>query len=100
MARIRLASHIQTVKLMIGHIVATTKGGEQHRYPYERLTEAQEMKLRKMAQPPKKRQTIKSSPDSGRRHNRGYSPAADVASRCVLVSANGRLAGVVEVENV
>lgn len=94
MAKSRLpqVKFISKVTLAIGRIIVETKSGKERGFPYEQLTEAQEIKLRAMADPLPKKQTIKVSKSRSaslprKRHN--Y--AAEVArTDVVFVSANGQ----------
>lgn len=89
--RVTQKRFISKVERLIGRYLVTLISGRQCSFSYDRLTKLQDTRLFAMSQPIPQRQSIKSSPDSGRRHNRNYNAAADVAQRTVLVSAgNGK----------
>lgn len=92
MAKVKLPQtrFISKVTLSIGRIIITTKSGKERSFPYERLTEAQENKLRAMAQPIAKRQEVKRSKSRSASKPRKTFNYAEQASRAVFVTANGR----------
>jgi hypothetical protein len=121
MAKVILVRNIQSVKLMIGRIIVTTGSGKQHSYPYERLTAAQETKLRSMAAPLPMRQPKPSRSRSASKPRKTFNYAEQIArmdtvsglcvscqfgnhcgscpccrGRSILVNVGGEFAGVLE----
>jgi hypothetical protein len=97
MAKIRLARNIQSVKLMVGRIIATTGSGKEVSYPYERLTAAQETKLRSMAAPLPMRQSKPSRSRSASMPRKTFNYAAQVVQMdSILINVGGEFAGVLE----
>lgn len=83
-AKVRLPQicFISKVELMIGRIVVTLKSGKQKSYSYERLTEAQETKLRSMAQPlPQRREAKPNKSQSASKPRRTHNYAEEVTRR-------------------